>query len=294
MSRRGGARRRARFAGLGTLIGGLVLGGSAAFGVGALRAEIAPEAVVFTPDPRSVQITPAELGPGEATPRAAIESFLAAEIGDEPAAAVALLSAADRLTVPTASVWERARTARIGDLRSYGELVVTPDGDGSATATTVLTLAPSLDSINGLTAPQVAATWRLVEDDGWRVDVRGSRFAPDFTAESGSGTSVVHDAAGRWLSESGACDPDGAAGPDAVFRGSHPALVAELCRLDVVPRLEEPHSLAPLDAVDLVATFGSEVRTWAVVVPVAELLSARLVLAPVGARWVVIDVLPVR
>ena len=272
------------------LVGGLGVGVVIALGVGWFRSGDDDSDLVYAADDRVVSIGAPDLVPGAATPNEAIEEFLAAEISGRSIDSLELLSRDDRRRIRTTTSWDRSRRSRIGEILAYSPIDIEIDETtSSATATTTMELRPSLDLINGLTPPSLSAEWRLVEDDGWRIDYGSSVLTPQYL--SAIDVDDVDSAAIAWLEGGQACDPFDTVGTAAVFRNSMPATTQRLCLGGAAPVIGPSAELTAADASQgLTAAFGSAVRDWARVVPVYQPAPADLVLAPVGDRWLVIDV----
>ncbi len=272
------------------LAGGLGVGVVIALGVGWFRSGDDDADLVYAADDRVVSIGAPDLVPGAATPNQAIEEFLQAEVDGRSDDSLALLAADDRQRLRTTASWDRSRRSRIGEVVAYSPIDIEIDETtGSAIATTTLELRPSLDQVNGLTPPSLIAEWRLAEDDGWRIEYGSSILTPRY--HSTIDADDVDGAAIAWLDDGQACSPFDAAGIDAFFRNSMPATTQQLCEADGDPVTGPSAELTAADAAQgLTAAFGSAVRDWARVVPVYQPAAANLVLAPVGDRWVVIDV----
>ncbi len=278
-----------------TLLGGLVFGALVALGIGFIaNRDDAGATTTYAPDQRTVVIpTPSDIGPGEATAVDAVNLFLDSLVQGQNAASLALLSPSDRDQIRNVAVWDSKQASQVGTVVDYSVPVVVVDpGSNTATATSTLTLTPSLNLINGVTAPEASATWRLENDGGWRVNFASSVIEPLYFGLSGSDPDIIREAALAWLRSGGACDPSGAAGPNAVFRGTIPSLTDELCQTAAASDVGDVTDLPINEASQgLAASFGPEVRIWARVVPLDEPVAASLVLAPVDDRWVVVDVI---
>lgn len=224
--------------------------------------------------------------PGAESAVAAVEEFLAAEQRGELAASFELLSADDRRTIPSVEDWTEVHADVLPPVVAYqlGEPEATDTG---VAVPAIVEFEPGLNEFSGLTAARSEVTWLAVEDDlGWRVSLAESSIEPVYPPDTGA-----VQAAREWLGAGAACDPKAAAGPGVTFLGLRPYLVDRLCGVD------GPFDVGPVDDVDdpalisdLVAAFGPAAPTWARVVPVDGPEPVRLVLAPIGDRWAVIDV----
>lgn len=232
-------------------------------------------------EPRTVSDVP---GAGSAT--AAVEGFLAAEQAGDLAASFAHLSDEDRRDIPDPATWTAVHADLLAPVQGY-EIGGVEAAEGGVRVASTVRFEPSLDEFRGLVPGTAQVSWLAVEDaNGWRISLAGSTLEPVYPGEE-----AVEPAAERWLAEGAACDPGAATPPTVSFLGSRRDLVDALCSsggsgVGPVGRLEDP-----VARTDLVAAFGVDAGSWARVVAVDGAVDARLVLAPVGEDWVVVDVI---
>lgn len=268
---------------------GLAAGAGLVLVPGRLRSDSA-DVVLPVPDSGSVAATirPStttldEAGAGSAV--AAVEQFLAAEQAHDLDASFALLSADDRRDIPDRGTWEAVHADVLPPVLSYEVGNVSEDPDGVVVSSFV-EFEPSLDEVRGLVSGPADVSWHVTEDvKGWRVSLARSTMEPIYPDEA-----QAVPAARRWL-DVAPCDPAEAAPANVTFLGSRRDLLRDLCQRggtagDEALRLDDRRAHT-----DLAAAFGSGVDRWARIVPVHGAVAARLVLAPVGDGWTVVDVI---
>ena len=222
-------------------------------------------------------------GPASATPEAALDAFLSAEVRHDYATSYGLLSAADRNEVGAGAEWGAAHSElpivtafAIGAVRVAG---------ATAELEADITFDPTLDETRGLVPARARATWVAVtEDGGWRVAHSQSRITPQYPDEQGAVS-----AAETWVSARKSCERPaqyggglvGAAGP-----------VDDLCGARGPVEVGTAAPLGPDAGVEpFLAAFGPEVLSWARVVPVTSPVPLTVVLAPVADSWLVVGTL---
>ena len=271
---------------------------AAGLGAGAALTLVVPgwlsedAADVVLPVPRSESVgvdagqapTAADVvGAGSAV--AAVERFLAAEQARALETSFELLGDMDRREIPDTATWVAVHADVLPPIQSYevGEVQSTPDG---VAVTSTIEFEPSLDEFRGLTPGTARVAWHVTQDaNGWRVSLGRSTFEPVYPDEA-----QVLPAAQRWL-DVAPCDPAAAAHPNVTFLGSRRDLLRDLCEQSGsiaggVSRLDDQRVRN-----DLTAAFGSDVERWARIVTVDGPVPSRLVLAPVGDEWTVVDVI---
>jgi hypothetical protein len=228
--------------------------------------------------------TPETVGPpmGAASPRAAVERFLTAEIAGDNATSFALLADDERTDLGDAEAWAEEHA----DLPHYRSFTVVGGGDSGAgadaTVTTDVGLEPSLDTVTGLVPARATVTWALVhEPSGWVVDLASSTFEPHFPDDAAA-VPVVR----AWLADGQACH----AGEPLL--GDQSAVDA-LCGHPGDVMVGKPRRLGttPLDQ-DVVAAYGADAAGWARVLTVSGATTLRVVVAPVGDNWEVVAAAP--
>ncbi|MEZ5264306.1 MAG: hypothetical protein R2755_21585 [Acidimicrobiales bacterium] len=290
--------------------GGAVLahrsGGDAVIGGVAVRRErVAPE---HTPlgarwqaaslDPAApIPLSPAAPAPD---PMDAVMRFVAAEAGRDADAAWSLLSAADRERYPTPAMWRTEHrqlpwlTATTLDPAPKADTGSVPIGTAAPTEavlTGTASFEPALDLTKGLVPDDAAATWVVVaEDGGWRVAWNRSRFEPRLPDDAGAVPAA--QAWGQARQECRSTDDAGRPLEPAGGVVGIAGLAERLCRATGAVRAGPAEPLAAADAAAVVAAFGGSALQWARVVPLDGPIPQRVVLGPLGERWIAIGVLP--
>lgn len=216
---------------------------------------------------------------------AAIEAFLAAEVERDHEASFLLLSPVDRAALRTAARWQ-ARHDDLPDLEAFEVGEVAEDGD-RAVAAVAVRYDPALDPFVGVVPAEAETAWSLVrEDGGWTVDFERTTITPRYPPESRVAASVQ-----QWVERRVACDDGG----DLEYAGGllgSASLADDLCGADGDVRLSAASPFASeRGAGPFLSEFGDEVLEWARVVELRGPSPMRIVLAPLGERWLVIGVL---
>lgn len=154
---------------------------------------------------------------------------------------------------------------------------------GEASVVTELRMQPSLDEVSGLVPAEATATWRVVaEDGGWRVDLERRSIEPAYADQSG----LLNDTR-AWAESRQSC----ASTPTNEYGGGllHIiGLASELCGKKGAVTLDE--SVQYLDELPdpspVLNAFGGDAAEWARVVTVTAPVPQKVVVAPVGDRWV--------
>ena len=210
-----------------------------------------------------------------ATPQAAVEAYLTAEVAGDYDTSFGLLAQADRGRIVTPQAWRatKSRTPRITGF--------TVDASAAAEGTVVtdVTLEPNVDPILGVVPGSARITWTPVaEAGGWRVPIEGSSFEARYPDDGGAAPSAL-----AWLGERQACSPSA---DRLVFE---PELPQALCGLSGTFRAERTGLLTELiNAAPVLASYGPDAATWARVVRVTGPATIDVVTAPLGDTWVVI------
>jgi len=223
----------------------------------------------------------------------AVAGYLTAEARGDFAASYDFLSAADRVTYPSAAAWVGAHadlpTVTAFAVEQVGQVEqVEQTGGEQAKVTTLTGYEPGLDQVLGLVPSRGRAIWTAVEEDGvWRVLLAESTVEPLYPPDD-----AAADAAIAWASARIACEPTGEL--ESGLLGV-PSLAAQLCGRGGAAELGDVAPLASTEpATALVSAYGPEVTEWARVVPVLSPIPQQVVLAPIGAEWRVVGVLPAR
>lgn len=217
----------------------------------------------------------------------AVAGYLTAEARGDFHASYDFISAADRATHPSVAAWVGAH-ADLPPVTGFAVEAIEQTGDGRAEVTTLTGYEPGLDQVLGLVTSRGRATWTAVQEEGfWRVLLTESAVEPLYPPDA-----AAVDVAGAWASARIACQPtvDLESGLLGV-----PSLGAQLCGQEGAAELGEAAPLATTEpAGALVSAYGPEVTEWARVVPLRAPVAQQVVLAPIGADWRVIGLLPAR
>ncbi len=220
-------------------------------------------------------------GPGEASPQKAAVAFAAALESGDLARSFDLLSIADQQRYRTTSKWGQSARTIFGIV--VGQDAPAADDDD---VVSTLTLQAGLDAIAGLTPPSAVVTWGTVDEDGWRIDLGSTSIEAQLVSDD---TTV--DGAREWLAAGSACDPE-AASDRAAFVGSDARFLQSICEsAGAVSIASDSEPIDPVTAAPLISRFGADADSWARTVEVRSPIPGRLVLAPIGEQWLVIDVL---
>ena len=218
------------------------------------------------------------------TARDAVLGFLDAEVAQQYDISYGLLSAPDRNDESSRAAWtaEHADLPPIAGFRLDGVQM----HDDRADVAVALRLHAQLNPTDGLVPARARATYVAVaEDGGWRVAFGQSSLAPEYPSTASAPAAVR-----TWARARVQCGhaPEfvagllGAAARADALCGAHGAI-----RVRRAVRLPETDQDQPF-----LAAFGSEVHDWARVVPVDAPVRLRVVVAPLGERWLVVGVLP--
>ena len=237
---------------------------------------VVPAAV--DPTAFSSATTVAPLGSPAASPRAAVEGFLGAEIAGDRNASFLLLAAADRAKLVTPAAWRAAHT----NLPHYLTYAVQGASAGGAVVTDV-SLEPRLDPVSGVFPASATITWRPVaEDGGWRVDLAATSVEPHYAADTGAAPAAL-----AWVQARQACQDD----PAAARLLFDPEIGRALCRRAGAFRADAPAPVSALtNPAPLVDAYGPGSQTFARVVRLSGPATLDVVTAPLGTSWVVIGV----
>lgn len=171
------------------------------------------------------------------------------------------------------------------------EDVQTDEGGDTARALTLTGFEAKLDPVLGLVPFRGRTTWALRQtDDGlWRVNVAETENQPLYPNSEGAA-----ETARAWVDARVACE-DAADLQEGLVGSSSQAEL--LCSEDQDETVEIG-TVGPLtdsaDTEPLIAAFGPGVFGWARTVRVESATPIIAVLAPIGAEWKVVAVLPAR
>ncbi len=226
-------------------------------------------------------------GTSAATPRAAVEGFLGAEIDGDLAASFGFLSTEARSRFGSPAGWVAAHSDILPPVTGY-EVQETEEPSGEVDRAQVVTevgFVPGLDEVRGLVTERATVTWATVNDDGsWSIDLASTTVEPIYLSDESAPAAVV-----TWAEAHQACEP--APTWDGSLRGS-PALAERLCGQEGQVEVQPPSPLTSVDSGPFLAAFGPRVGDWARVVAVTAPVELRAVVAPIGQEWLVIGVLP--
>lgn len=282
----GGSRSRLRSVGL--VISGLMAGMGLAYLLSAVdlpaRSSPAPEAAPATDGYAAPPPAPT---PGASDARAAVERFLAAETRHDFAGSYALLSSADRQQISHVDTWIASHPDLLPPIEAFQveDAIV---GDGRGEVVTLIDFEPGLNEVTGLTPGRARVTWVTVEaEDGWRLAVTETMIEPLYPPDEEALAAVS-----TWVTARQDCLTGIEAGEHAGGLLGLPPLADELCGQNGEKTTSGPTGPLPAsDAAQFVAAFGPSFDEWSRVVDV-DSTDMRVVVAPVGAEWVVIGVLP--
>ncbi len=262
-------------------------------------------ATLGTSVPVPAPVTP--VGPAAPDPLAAVQSFARAELERDANGAWSLLSEADRARYTSPQVWAGERSQRPHLRAIEGVAVLEPSASapapaltgngpaGSVTVTAVVRFDPALDQNLGMIPTSASARWLAVpEDGGWRVAYQRSSFDAHLPPLAALG-----DTARQWVRARQGCEIPGSGASISdenrleVVGGvvGVAGLANRLCNTNHPVRTGTPTPLDPAESAAVVAAFGPQSLQWAQVVPLAGAVPQRLVMGPLGERWIAIGVL---
>ena len=220
--------------------------------------------------------TPAIPATPAATPRQAIDGFLAAEISGDFAASFGYLSNSDRATAVSVGSWTQAHET----LPIYTSYSV--ESDNGPTVVTQVSMMARLDETAGEIASSATVTWTTVQEGGgWSVKFSSAKVAPNFPDPTDAPAAAL-----AWVAAAQAGTPD------TSYEGAllgNPEVVTKLAKLPGTFTAEPIEDLAAWPNVAVVTNaFGSDAVGWAKVVPVDGPVGLDLVVAPLADRWVVV------
>ncbi len=223
-----------------------------------------------------------------ATPRAAVEGFLGAEIDGDLAASFDFLSADTRARFGSPAGWVAAHAEILAPITGYEvqEVDESSEGDDQVRVVTMVRFKPGLDEVRGLVAERAVVRWAAANggDGSWGVDLDRTTLEPLHPSDESAPAAVA-----AWAQAHQACEP--APVWDGNLKGS-PALAERLCGAEGRIQVGPPSPLTSVDSGPFLAAFGPGAGDWARVVPVTAPLELRAVVAPIGQEWLVIGVLP--
>jgi hypothetical protein len=250
----------------------------------ALANDVTTDATTAQPDPVAA-VSQSELPDDPApTPRDAVDRFLGAEVAQQYGVSYGLLSARDRDERNSRAAWtaDHADLPPIAAYRFDGVQV----HDGRADVAVALRLHSQLSPTDGLVPARARATLVAVaEDGGWRVAFGESALAAEYPS-----TALAPDAVRSWARARVECRhaPEFVGGLlGAAARADELCGARGAVQVGRAVRLPETDQDQPF-----LAAFGSEVHEWSRVVPVDAPVRLRVVVAPLGERWLVVGVLP--
>lgn len=297
--------RRARHAVLGTLLiaaGGCSLAGGTdgattlADRQSSSASSSGNDAVAPSTLPTSVlrPAIPVAVGPPAADPLSAVQTFAEAETAGDAQVAWSMLSAGDRRRYPTPAMWqtEHRQLPQLTSVTITGD--PRPVDTGTASQAVDLpaevSFVPALDLTKGLVPANATATWRVVrEDGGWRVSYQDSRFVAKHPAAAGAVT-----AAAEWAAARQACRTTAADGTRLEVVGGVlgvAGLAARLCGATGTIRPSTAEAVEATDAAAVIAAFGPSATEWTRVVELDGPAPQRVVMGPLGDRWIAVAVL---
>lgn len=224
-----------------------------------------------------------------ATPRAALEQFLNAEIARTPDTSFALLDGPSRQTNGTVAAWQASRANRL--LPETFTITGEKSTAGGTDLTISATRTPAVTTVTGLVPAKSEETWRVVEDGGWRVvGGRPTDVRPILPSDA-----LATSAAAAWLERVASCDTDGAVPLQlsANLSGA-PGLRNTPCKSKGTWTAGKAFPVSELvNSTVFVSAYGSSVGRWARAVPAVGNGRFTIVLAPLGDEWRVMGLVPV-
>lgn len=273
---------------------GAATAGRPSDGAASAAATPTPPKTLPTSVPRApITIVAAPPAPDPAT---AVGTFVRAEVERDAGQAWSMLSAADRLRYPNPAMWQtehRQIPQLTGATLTGAATPVTVAGTLSAAFDLGgdVSFVPTLDTTKGLVPARAAATWRVVrENGGWRVSYSESRFSAQYPDDEDATT-----AATSWARARQQCRPTGDEADRTEVVGGVvgiSGLADRLCGTtgDIVANgIAQP--IVTTDATAVIAAFGPGAAEWARVVSLGGPAPQRVVLGPLGDRWIAIGVL---
>ena len=227
-------------------------------------------------------------------PVSAINTFVQAEVEDDAATAWSMLSAPDRRRHSSPELWrtEHRQLPDFAGVTITGEAVPASSevtGEGVDIRADVRFEA-TLDQTKGLIPAGADATWRVVrEDGGWRVSYAESTFVARYPSDAG-----VLAAATAWATARQQCRTTAANGnPLEVVGGvvGIAGLANRLCGATGPVTVGAMERIPTTDAAAIIAAFGTESVEWARTVAIKSPVAQRVILGPLGDRWIAIGVL---
>lgn len=217
-------------------------------------------------------------------PATAVEGFLAAEVRNDFEGSYEFLSSDEWAIHGSPAGWIAAHADVLPPVTGFEIDEVTEGPDGLRVGS-VVGFVPSLDEVVGLVPAQAEVAWAVVRDgESYGVSLQNSSFAPVYVGDDAAAAATQ-----AWVASRQACENAGEWG--GALLGVQAAATA-LCGSSGAPEVGEPSPLPELDAAPFIVAFGEEALTWSRVVDVEAPVAMRVVLAPVGAHWRVIGVLP--
>lgn len=223
-----------------------------------------------------------------ASPRAALEDFLAAERDGLTARSFRLLTSADQQDVGSAAAWTAAGAQRPEPL-TFAVTAEQP-GPGGDEISVDVTRHPSLDQFAGFVSGRATQVWDVVPEGAtWRVRQEPVADTPALPNVSGA-----VEVAQRWVQAAAACNRAAASSLEGVTDLLGPEdLLAAPCAERGSWTVAGPAvtlDRAP-DTETLVEAYGPDVGTWARLVPVRGPRSHFFAaVAPLGEDWRVVGV----
>ena len=223
-----------------------------------------------------------------ATPRAALDSFLTAEIADRSEISFALLDPGTQRDIRSVGAWRSTRSDRVIPERfSITSDKRLPDGTGEVTVRS--TRPPSITLFRGLVAAESVDVWSLVRGEdgtGWRVrNGREQASEPQLPPDAGASA-----AAQRWIDGAARCDVGVTALQLQPTLLGAPEAAERACKAKGTWRtVGAPRRAAEVpDLTAFVAAYGPRVGRWGRGVLVERSDSSdrfTVLLGPVGQEW---------
>lgn len=240
---------------------------------------------VDSPDDLLPEDVPIPAGAGAASADAALRGFLDAEVAGDYEGSFGYLADGLRADYLSPAGWVSAHADVVPPILGYEIGERTASGEDRALIQTVLSLAPGLDQVVGLTPAEAVVEWDVVRgSDGWGVSLETSPFRPVWPDDAGA-----EPAARAWAEQRQQCES-----PENERTGliGSPVLADSLCDAGGAIELDAPQPLDDAAAQPFFSAYGADAAAAARSVRISGAAELGVVLVPIGDDWTVIGVIP--